>query len=292
MTSPHPLDALDGAAPSGVRPRIVSVISAKGGVGKTRVAIEINHVLRGLLLDLDGTHSGNATRRFGIKHDSDPTIVPAVVKALDDLERGIERPPAFAKGGWRKPWQRPIVPAHRNLTTSVIRTDELADAIEIWAHEWGKATEPDGSPSYPYIVIDTPPGRNDLSDAAIPIADALIVPVELETDSLTALQGLLPEITAPGFEPLIVPSNWPTKPNKLQGRYLRKILAPYPQVRITPVIHHDAQICNRRSIHPVTHDPARGKSLDRAAGEFKAVAAAIQDYIDSRTAPVGVRAAA
>src|SRR5262245_35384485 len=135
--------------------RIVTVAAAKGGVGKTTLAYEIAGALGGVLVDLDWD-AGGATRMWGI----DPT---AAVRAplLDALERGPDGRPPRPR---RRAHQPAIVPGHPDLSASRIAPDLVADCLEAWAGAWGS----------PYVVVDTHPGANPLTDGALSVADLVV----------------------------------------------------------------------------------------------------------------------
>ena len=131
-----------------VPPRIVTVAAAKGGVGKTTLAYELAAALGGVLVDLDWD-AGGATRMWGF----DPSRA-ARAPLLDGLERGPEgRTPRLK----RRPNQPELLPSHPDLSASRIDADLVADCLGSWAHAWGR----------PYVVVDTHPGANALTDGAM-----------------------------------------------------------------------------------------------------------------------------
>ena len=61
------------------------------------------------------------------------------------------------------------MPAHPDLSASRIDADLVADCLVGWARAWGR----------PYVVVDTHPGANALTDGAMQVADLVVVPVVL-----------------------------------------------------------------------------------------------------------------
>ena len=155
--------------------RIITVAAAKGGVGKTTIAYELAWLLKAPLVDLDWDRGG-ATRQWGYRHE---TFVRAPL--LDALENG--RTPRLVKG-MRKP---DLVPCHPDFVDNQPSAEELASALEKWAHEWGSD----------YVVVDTHPGGVPSTFGAMSAASTVVTPVVLATKELEALEGLLAELPSP-----------------------------------------------------------------------------------------------
>ncbi len=83
--------------------KVVTVMSAKGGIGKTFVAMELAWLLDAVLVDLDWD-DGNASTALGQHHDRF-----ARIPLLDALE--TEKPPRPKRSG-RRP---DLVPCHPRL---------------------------------------------------------------------------------------------------------------------------------------------------------------------------------
>ena len=156
-------------------PSIVTVAAAKGGVGKTTLAYELAAGLGGVLVDLDWD-AGGATRMWGF----DPAKA-ARAPLLDALERGPDGRPPRPK---RRANQPDLVPAHPDLSASRIDADLVADCLGAWAAEWGR----------PYVVVDTHPGANALTDGAMQVADLVVVPVVLGAREMDALEATVADI--------------------------------------------------------------------------------------------------
>ena len=172
-------------------PRIITVAAAKGGVGKTTLAYEMAAALGGVLVDLDWD-AGGATRMWGF----DP-LKAARAPLLDALERGPEgRPPRLK----RRANQPALVPAHPDLSASRIDSDLVADCVSAWAQQWQE----------PYVVVDTHPGANPLTDGAMQVADLVVVPVVLGAREMDALEAILADYA--DYRLLLVPTMVPAVP--------------------------------------------------------------------------------
>ena len=166
-------------------PHIVTVAAAKGGVGKTTLAYELAAGLEGVLVDLDWD-AGGATRMWGF----DPAGA-ARAPLLDGLERGPEGRPPRPK---RRLNQPELVPAHPDLSASRIDAELVADCLGAWASQWGR----------PYVVVDTHPGANALTDGAMQVADLVVVPVVLGAREMDALEAIVADYA--GYRILLVPT--------------------------------------------------------------------------------------
>ena len=171
--------------------RIVTVAAAKGGVGKTTLAYELAAALSGVLVDLDWDAAG-ATRMWGF----DP-LAAARAPLLDALERGPEGRPPRPK---RRPNQPLLLPAHPDLAASRIEPDLVADCLGAWARAW----------EAPYLVVNTHPGANALTDGAMQVADLVVVPVVLGAREMDALEAIVADYA--GYRLLLVPTMVPSVP--------------------------------------------------------------------------------
>ena len=166
-------------------PRVITVAAAKGGVGKTTLAYELAAALSGALVDLDWD-AGGATRMWGF----DP-VSAARAPLLDALERGPEGKPPRLK---RRANQPALLPAHPDLAASRIDSDLLSDCLGAWAAAW----------QLPYVVVDTHPGANPLTDGAMQVADLVVVPVVLGAREMDALEAIVVRLrrlpSAPGAD--------------------------------------------------------------------------------------------
>jgi chromosome partitioning protein len=158
-------------------------------VGKTTLAYELAAVLDGVLIDLD-FHGGGATDLWGF----DP-LTASRAPLLDALERGANARPPRPK---RRPNRPALVPSHPDLSEVRLDSDDLAECLEAWAHQW------EGRP----LVVDTHPGAHWTNDGAVQVADVVLVPAPPGQRELAATRAMLREHE--GFPILIVPMMAPS----------------------------------------------------------------------------------
>lgn len=233
--------------------RIVAVAAAKGGVGKTTLAYEVAAALGGVLLDLDWD-AGGATRMWGI----DPAIA---VRAplLDAFERGPEGRPPRPR---RRPQQPLMVPSHPDLAASHIEAELVADCVAAWAGAWEE----------PYVVVDTHPGANPLTDGAMQAADLVVVPAVLGVREMAALETLVADFSA--YNLLLVPMMVPGAPPRRLVERLSAIGR--DGVRVAPPISEHRWIRRRLRRAALVLQERPGVQVRAAAQEFRAVADAVE----------------
>ena len=233
--------------------RIVTVAAAKGGVGKTTLAYELAAALEGVLVDLDWD-AGGATRMWGF----DPA---AAVRAplLDGLERG---PGPRAPRVKRRPHQPRLVPSHPDLAASHIEAGLVAECLEAWAPAW----------EAPYLVCDTHPGANALTDGAIAAAELIVIPVVLGARELAALEASVRELAAHRL--LLVPSMVPAVPPRRLVDRLATLAG--ERLAVAPPISEHRWIRRRLRRAALVSQPNPGARVRAAAEEFRAVAEAVE----------------
>lgn len=165
--------------PEGVKGKIITVGSYKGGVGKTTTAVTLAHglSLRGfkvLLLDLDG--QGSATTLCGISPevevDEEETIMPFIYGEQNDLRYAVKA----------TYWENlSLIPASSALLAAEyvfpakIRND---NSYQFWAEiKNGLAPLID---EFDVVVLDTSPTLGYLTQNAMYAADGLVAPCPLE----------------------------------------------------------------------------------------------------------------
>ncbi|MDX6555126.1 MAG: chromosome partitioning protein [Miltoncostaeaceae bacterium] len=233
--------------------RIITVAAAKGGVGKTTLAYELAAALAGVLVDLDWD-AGGATRMWGF----DPTAA-ARAPLLDALEGGPEGRPPRPR---RRPNQPDLVPSHPDLAASRIEHDLVADCLVAWA----AATEA------PYLVVDTHPGANPLTDGAMQAADLVVVPVVLGGREMAALEAIVQDFAE--YRLLLVPNMVPPVPPR---RFVERLAAIADgQLAVAPPVSEHRWIRRRLRRAALTRQPNPGVRVRAAAAEFAAVAAAVE----------------
>ena len=168
--------------------RIITVAAAKG-VGKTTLAYELAAGL-GVLIDLDWD-AGGATRMWG-------TTPPGRLGRRSSMRSSAAR--TAGRPAQRRANQPELVPAHPDLSASRIDADLVADCLAAWAPQWGRR----------YVVVDTHPGANALTDGAMQTADLVVVPVVLGAREMDALEAIVADYA--GYRILLVPTMVPSVP--------------------------------------------------------------------------------
>ena len=243
-------------------PVVITVAAAKGGVGKTTLAYELATALNAVLVDLDWD-AGGATRMWGF----DPRSA-ARAPLLDALERGPDGRPPRPK---RRANQPSLVPSHPDLAASHIEPDLVADCLQAWASAWANRQGAETSPAREYLVADTHPGANDLTDGAIAVADLLVVPVILGNRELTALEAMLVDFS--DYKTLLVPTMVPPVPAKRLVERLADVSS--GRAEVAPPISEHRWLRRRLRRAAVVAQPNPGVRVRRAADEFRAVAQAV-----------------
>jgi chromosome partitioning protein len=235
--------------------RIITVAAAKGGVGKTTLAYELAADLEGALVDLDWD-AGGATRMWGFN-----PLGAARAPLLDGLERGPEatRPPRLK----RRANQPLLLPTHPDLSASRIDNDLVADCLAMWANAW----------EVPYVVVDTHPGANALTDGAMQAADLVVIPVVLGAREMDALEAILSDFA--DYPLLLVPMMIPPSPPK---RFVERLAAlAGDRVRVAPPISEHRWLRRRIRRAAIVRQPNPGIRVRTAAAEFSAVAAVAKE---------------
>jgi chromosome partitioning protein len=233
--------------------RIVTIAAAKGGVGKTTLAYELAAALSGILVDLDWD-AGGATRMWGFN----PT---SAVRAplLDALERGPDGRPPRAK---RRPHQPALVPAHPDLSASRIDADLVADCLVGWSQAWES----------PYVVVDTHPGANALTDGAMQAADLVVIPVVLGAREMDALEAIVRDYA--DYRLLLVPTMVPAVPPR---RFVERLAGlAGTRLAVAPPVSEHRWIRRRVRRAALVSQPHPGARVRATATELRAVAEAVE----------------
>lgn len=236
---------------------IITVAAAKGGVGKTTLAYELAASLDGVLVDLDWD-AGGATRMWGF----DPTRA-ARAPLLDGFERGPEGKAPRLK---RRPNQPRLLPSHPDLSASRIDGDLVADCLQAWAAEWDTR----------YVVVDTHPGANALTDGAMQCADLVVIPVVLGAREMDALEAILTDFDE--YRLMLVPTMIPPVPPR---RFVDRLAAlAGGKVVVAPPISEHRWLRRRLRRAALVRQPNPGVRVRAAAAEFDAVADLIKEVSD------------
>lgn len=235
--------------------RIITVAASKGGVGKTTLSFDLAAVLpEALAVDLDWD-TGGLTRMWG----HDPTE-RRTARLLDAMESG--RPPRPLRAR-RRP---DLVPSHPDLASSSISPTLVADLLQKWAAEWES--------SYRFVVVDTHPGTNPMTDGAMAAADLVVVPVVLGARELDALEGMLGDFE--GYRMLLVPVKVPSSPprrwvERLNAAALKAHVPVAPALSLYPAISRRV----RRAALSLETNP--GAWVRRAAEEYRAIGERVEE---------------
>ncbi|MHB8618270.1 MAG: ParA family protein [Chloroflexota bacterium] len=232
--------------------KLIVVAAAKGGVGKTTIAYELAAALDGVLVDLDWD-SGGATRMWGY----DPSAFRRA-PLLDALEGWPDGRPPAPRARLHQP---ALVPGHKDLAASSIPDALVADCLTAWAKAWKR----------PYVVVDTHPGANPLTDGAMQVADLVVVPVILGAREMDALEGMLRDFAQ--YRLLLAPNMVPASPPR---RYVERLASLAEGVPVAPPISEHRWIRRRLRRAAVTLQPNPGLQVRHAAEEFRQLAVAVE----------------
>jgi len=231
---------------------VVTVAASKGGVGKTTLAYELSAALDGVLVDLDWD-SGGATRMWGY----DPRTF-RTAPLLDALEAGpFGAPPRPRK----RAHQPALVPASPDLSASRIDDGLVGDCLVAWTKHWADR----------YVVVDTHPGANPLTDGAMQAADLVVVPVILGAREMDALEGMLRDFAS--YRLLLVPNMVPPSPPR---RFVERLATLAVGIPVAPPISEYRWIRRRVRRTALTLQSNPGKAVTKAAQEFRELAVAVE----------------
>ena len=161
--------------------QIITVTNQKGGVGKTTTASALIcglHQRGARVLGIDLDPQGNLGFTLGLEIDNCVTIYE-VLKGTVPIERAI----ATTKYG-------DILPS--DILLSAAEVEFVSDERKFMLRNHLRRIDQ----RYDFIIIDTPPALNILTQNAYVASDALIIPMEAEVLSLVGITQLQETIEA------------------------------------------------------------------------------------------------
>ena len=160
--------------------KVITVYSAKGGVGKTTTAINLSACLaekgkRVLTIDMDP--QGNTTSGFGVeKNELENTVYELILGECSVEECLIKNVVKNVS----------IIPSNVNLAAAEI------ELIGVDKKEYILKNEIDWiRDQYDFIIIDCPPSLSMLTINAMTTADTVLVPIQCEYYALEGLSELI-----------------------------------------------------------------------------------------------------
>jgi chromosome partitioning protein len=155
------------------------------------------------------------------------------------------------------------VPAHPDLSASRIDAELVADCLGAWAPQWGR----------PYVVVDTHPGANALTDGAMQVADLVVVPVVLGAREMDALEAIVADYA--GYRILLVPTMVPPVPPR---RFVDRLAGLADgRIAVAPPVSEHRWIRRRLRRSALVTQPNPGVRVRAAAAELAAVVDAVEE---------------
>ncbi len=207
--------------------KIITVMSPKGGQGKSFFAKELAWLFDAILLDLDWD-GGRVSRLLGYlaaKYKNVPLL-----DALEDVEGN---PPRLYRSN-RRP---DMVPGHKDFEANQPPAEKLAELMISWTRQYKRT-----------LVADTHPGGSPSTLGAAAAADLVVMPVVLGTGELDAVEEALEDLAA--FNVLLVP-NWVGKTLPFHEARRLALLAHRWNVKISAVSVHRHTWMTPRKIRTV-----------------------------------------
>lgn len=240
---------------------IVTVAAHKGGVGKTLLAYELAYALGAVLIDVDWDWGG-ATRMWG--YNPERRVRSPLLDAL------VARRDGSAPAPQRRPGRPALVPSDDRLSElqARIEPERWTSHLTTWAEQWPER----------FVVVDTHPGENALTDGALAAAHVVVVPLLLGRAELQALEGMLHD--RPDFPILIAPNRF--RPRAADQPLIERLrtIARHHGVKVARPISDHPWIPRRRMRAALCSLEKPGKQVQAAVAEFKALAQSVREMAD------------
>ena len=171
--------------------RVISIITLKGGAGKTSAAANLAHLLNGRgysVLLVDNDKQGNLSKQFGAYNgDTEPGTSRLLRGWYKDINQVREPLPAYPC--------MDIITANMQLlqtTHDIARTDDADQVQRFKPLLQAYPLTPDKP--YDFCIIDNPPdlGLNVLN--ALVITDDVIVPTKIDKWSLEGMETIIDQV--------------------------------------------------------------------------------------------------
>lgn len=184
--------------------KIITVMSPKGGQGKSTISKELSWILALILVDLDWD-GGRVSRLLGYNPDLYKTS--PLLKALSDPEG---RAPRLVNMKNRPT----MIPGHRDFEPNQPTADGMTSHLLNWFNQYKRGG-----------IIDTHPGGSQSTLGAVQAADLIVMPVVLGTGELDAVEETLDKDDLGSFPVLMVPNITPANKAHLPAAESRRLLA-------------------------------------------------------------------
>ena len=162
--------------------RIIAVTSQKGGVGKTTTAINLSAYLalagaQVLLVDLDP--QSNATSGIGLE-GPERSLLPDILEGRMQWSRACQQTPI---SGLR------CLPSSLHLQVPIQESQARGAGVPRLRESWQEAEG-----DLDYVILDCPPSLGPMTDLALGLADAVLIPVQCEYFAMEGLAQVLARV--------------------------------------------------------------------------------------------------
>lgn len=165
------------------KPKIISFVNQKGGVGKTTSSVNLGAALsqlkkKVLLIDLDP--QGNSSTAVGLKNNQREVNIYDVLIGKIEIDHGIKKTelPNFD-----------IISSTLDLAASEFELQKLPN----WHYIFKRKLE-DIHENYDFIFIDCPPSLSLLTINSLVASDSILIPLQCEFFALEGISHLIETI--------------------------------------------------------------------------------------------------